>query len=156
MNEAVLLREAQIEKLLGISVDRVEVERILEGLGFWVVGHEQGWLCTAPSWRFDMGLEVDLIEELARIIGFDAIPAQPITASLIPVVVPETRRALRMAKNDLVARGYCEAVTFSFVAPEVQTFFDPELSPIPLKNPISADLAVMRTSLIPSLSLIHI
>ena len=151
VNEAVLLREAQIEKLLGISVDRVEVERILEGLGFWVVGHEQGWLCTAPSWRFDMGLEVDLIEELARIIGFDAIPAQPITASLIPVVVPETRRALRMAKNDLVARGYCEAVTFSFVAPEVQTFFDPELSPIPLKNPISADLAVMRTSLIPSL-----
>ena len=151
VNEAVLLREAQIEKLLGISVDRVEVERILEGLGFWVVGHEQGWLCTAPSWRFDMGLEVDLIEELARIIGFDAIPAQPITASLIPVGVPETRRALRMAKNDLVARGYFEAVTFSFVAPEVQTFFDPELSPIPLKNPISADLAVMRTSLIPSL-----
>ena len=151
VNEAVLLREAQIEKLLGISVDRVEVERILEGLGFWVVGHEQGWLCTAPSWRFDMGLEVDLIEELARIIGFDAIPAQPITASLIPVGVPETRRALRMVKNDLVARGYFEAVTFSFVAPEVQTFFDPELSPIPLKNPISADLAVMRTSLIPSL-----
>jgi len=151
VNEAVLLRETQIEKLLGISVDRVEVERILEGLGFWVVGHEQGWLCTAPSWRFDMGLEVDLIEELARIIGFDAIPAQPITASLIPVGVPETRRVLRMAKNDLVARGYFEAVTFSFVAPEVQTFFDPELAPIPLKNPISADLAVMRTSLIPGL-----
>ena len=151
VNEAVLLRETQIEKLLGISVDRIEGERILEGLGFWVVGHEQGWLCTAPSWRFDMGLEVDLIEELARIIGFDAIPAQPITASLIPVGVPETRRALRMAKNDLVARGYFEAVTFSFVAPEVQTFFDPELSPIPLKNPISADLAVMRTSLIPGL-----
>ena len=151
VNEAVLLRETQIEKLLGTSVDRVEVERILEGLGFWVVGHEQGWLCTAPSWRFDMGLEVDLIEELARIIGFDAIPAQPITASLIPVGVPETRRALRMAKNELVARGYFEAVTFSFVAPEVQTFFDPELSPIPLKNPISADLAVMRTSLIPGL-----
>jgi phenylalanyl-tRNA synthetase beta chain len=151
VNEAVLLREAQIEKLLGISIERVEVERILEGLGFWVVGHEHGWLCTAPSWRFDMGLEVDLIEELARIIGFDAIPAQPIKASLIPVGVPETRRALRMAKNDLVARGYFEAVTFSFVAPEVQTFFDPELSPIPLKNPISADLAVMRTSLIPGL-----
>jgi phenylalanyl-tRNA synthetase beta chain len=151
VNEAVLLREAQIEKLLGITIDRVEVERILEGLGFWVVGHEQGWLCTAPSWRFDMGLEVDLIEELARIIGFDAIPAQPITASLIPVGVPETHRALRMAKNDLVARGYFEAVTFSFVAPEVQAYFDPELSPIPLKNPISADLAVMRTSLIPGL-----
>ena len=151
VNEAVLLREAQIEKLLGIKIDRVEVERILEGLGFWVVGHKQGWLCTAPSWRFDMGLEVDLIEELARLIGFDAIPSQPIKASLIPVGVPETRRALRMAKNDLVARGYFEAVTFSFVAPEVQSYFDPELSPIALKNPISADLAVMRTSLIPGL-----
>ena len=151
VNEAVLLREAQIEKLLGIKIDRVEVERILEGLGFWVVGHKQGWLCTAPSWRFDMGLEVDLIEELALPIGFDAIPSQPIKASLIPVGVPETRRALRMAKNELVARGYFEAVTFSFVAPEVQSYFDPELSPIALKNPISADLAVMRTSLIPGL-----
>jgi phenylalanyl-tRNA synthetase beta chain len=151
VNEAVLLREAQIEKLLGIKIDRVEVERILEGLGFWVVGHKQGWLCTAPSWRFDMGLEVDLIEELARIIGFDAIPSQPIKANLIPLAVPETARALRLAKNDLVARGYFEAVTFSFVAPELQAHFDPELSPIALKNPISADLAVMRTSLIPGL-----
>ena len=151
VNEAVLLREAQIEKLLGITIDRVEVERILEGLGFWVVGHKQGWLCTAPSWRFDMGLEVDLIEELARIIGFDAIPSQPIKANLIPLAVPETARALRLAKNDLVARGYFEAVTFSFVAPELQAHFDPELSPIALKNPISADLAVMRTSLIPGL-----
>jgi phenylalanyl-tRNA synthetase beta chain len=151
VNEAVLLREAQIEKLLGIKIDRVEVERILEGLGFWVVGHQQGWLCTAPSWRFDMGLEVDLIEELARIIGFDAIPSQPIKANLIPLAVPETARALRLAKNDLVARGYFEAVTFSFVAPELQAHFDPELSPIALKNPISADLAVMRTSLIPGL-----
>ena len=151
VNEAVLLRETQIEKLLGISVDRFEVERILEGLGFWVVVHEQGWLCTAPSWRFDMGLEVDLIEEIARIIGFDAIPAQPIKATLVPIGVPEKRRALRVAKNDLVARGYFEAVTFSFVSPEVQTYFDPELAPIPLKNPISADLAVMRTSLIPGL-----
>jgi len=151
VNEAVLLREAQIEKLLGIKIDRVEVERILEGLGFWVVGQKQGWLCTAPSWRFDMGLEVDLIEELARIIGFDAIPSQPIKANLIPLAVPETARALRLAKNDLVARGYFEAVTFSFVAPELQAHFDPELSPIALKNPISADLAVMRTSLIPGL-----
>ena len=151
VNEAVLLREAQIEKLLGIKIDRVEVERILEGLGFWIVGHNQGWLCTAPSWRFDMGLEVDLIEELARIIGFDAIPSQPIKANLIPLAVPETARALRLAKNDLVARGYFEAVTFSFVAPELQAHFDPELSPIALKNPISADLAVMRTSLIPGL-----
>ena len=151
VNEAVLLRETQIEKLLGIRIDRVEVERILEGLGFWVVGHEQGWLCTAPSWRFDTGLEVDLIEELARIIGFDAIPSQPIIASLIPTEVPETHRALCLVKNDLVARGYFEAVTFSFVAPELQDHFDPELSPISLKNPISADLAVMRTSLIPGL-----
>ncbi|MEC8158506.1 MAG: phenylalanine--tRNA ligase subunit beta [Pseudomonadota bacterium] len=151
VNEAIILRATQIEKLLGISIERDEVERILQGLGFLVVGHEQGWLCTAPSWRFDVGLEVDLIEELARIIGFDTIPAQPIKASLTPVEVPETRRALRMVKNDLVARGYFEAVTFSFVAPEVQTYFDPEFSPISVKNPISVDLGVMRTSLIPGL-----
>ena len=70
----------------------------------WVVTHEHGWLCTAPSWRFDMGLEVDLIEELARIIGYDAVPSQRITADLIPTPVPETRRLLRNAKNELVAR----------------------------------------------------
>lgn len=151
INEPVLLRESSIEKLLGIEIDRVTVERILEGLGFWVVSHEHGWLCTAPSWRFDMGLEVDLIEELARIIGYDSVPSQRITADLIPTPVPETRRLLRNAKNELVARGYFEAVTFSFVAPEIQAYFDPELAPVPLRNPISTDLAVMRTSLIPGL-----
>lgn len=151
VNEPVLLRESQIEKLLGVAIDPVTVERVLEGLGFWVVTHQHGWLCTAPSWRFDMGLEVDLIEELARIIGYDAVPSQRITADLIPTPVPETRRLLRNAKNELVARGYYEAVTFSFVGPEIQGYFDPELTPVPLRNPISADLAVMRTSLIPGL-----
>ena len=151
VNEAVLLRETQIEKVLGVSIGRIDVERILQGLGFWVVSHELGWLCTAPSWRFDMGLEVDLIEELARIIGYDAVPSQPITASLISTPVPEHIRVLREVKNELVARGYYEAVTFSFVSPEIQAFFDPELSPVPLRNPISTDLAVMRTSLIPGL-----
>ena len=98
-----------------------------------------------------MGLEVDLIEELARVIGYDAIPAQRLTGELIATPVPETRRALRSAKNDLVARGYFEAVTFSFVEPQLQATFDPQTSPVHLKNPISADLAVMRTSLIPGL-----
>ena len=151
VNEPVLLRESQIEKLLGVAIDRVTVERILEGLGFWVVTHEQGWLCTAPSWRFDMGLEVDLIEELARIVGYDAVPSQRITADLIPTPIPETRRLLRNVKNDLVTRGYFEAVTFSFIAPEIQAYFDPKLAPVELRNPISTDLAVMRTSLIPGL-----
>jgi len=151
INDAVLLREEQIEKLLGLRIERFEVERILQGLGFWIVTQEQGWLCTAPSWRFDMGLEVDLIEELARVIGYDAIPAQRLTGELIATPVPETRRALRSAKNDLVARGYFEAVTFSFVEPQLQATFDPQTPPVRLKNPISADLAVMRTSLIPGL-----
>ena len=151
INDAVLLREEQIEKLLGLRIERFEVERILQGLGFWIVTQEQGWLCTAPSWRFDMGLEVDLIEELARVIGYDAIPAQRLTGELIATPVPETRRALRSAKNDLVARGYFEAVTFSFVEPQLQATFDPQTPPVHLKNPISADLAVMRTSLIPGL-----
>lgn len=151
INDAVLLREEQIEKLLGLRIERFDVERILQGLGFWIVTQEQGWLCTAPSWRFDMGLEVDLIEELARVIGYDAIPSQRLTGELIATPVPETRRALRSAKNDLVARGYYEAVTFSFVEPQLQATFDPQTSPVRLKNPISADLAVMRTSLIPGL-----
>ena len=151
INEAVLLRASQIEAVLGVPIESAEVERILIGLGFWVVGHDQGWLCTAPSWRFDMGLEVDLIEEIARVIGYDAIPARRIVGALNPIPVPETRRLMRQAKNELVARGYFEAVTFSFVAPELQASFDPDISPIALKNPISTDLAVMRTSLLPGL-----
>jgi phenylalanyl-tRNA synthetase beta chain len=149
--EPVLLRRAQIALLLGVEIADAEVERILQGLGFWVVNQSDGWMCTAPSWRFDMGLEADLIEELARVIGYDAIPSQPIRADLKPTPVPENKRALASVKNSLVAQGFFEAITFSFVAAEQQNLFDPDMTPVTLRNPISSDLSVMRTSLIPGL-----
>jgi phenylalanyl-tRNA synthetase beta chain len=145
------LRPARIERVLGFAMPGEAVERILTGLGFTVKAIDTGWQCTAPSWRFDVSQEADLIEELARVHGYNNLPVSRIDATLAMQSQPESRRSLRVVKQSLTARGFYEAITFSFVAPEQQTLFDPALDPVVLKNPISADLAVMRTSLMPGL-----
>ena len=151
--DAVILRASTIEQMLGILVPDTEIQRMFSALGFSVEpGSTAGeWLCSAPSWRFDMGREADLIEEVARLFGFDNIPARPLSAAGVAVVNPECQTPLTLLKHRLVARGFNEAITFSFVSPELQRLIDPELDPVALRNPISSDLAVMRTSLIPGL-----
>jgi phenylalanyl-tRNA synthetase beta chain len=151
--DAVILRASTIEQMLGIVVPDTEIQRMFSALGFSVEpGSTAGeWLCSAPSWRFDMGREADLIEEVARLFGFDNIPARPLSAAGVAVVNPECQTPLTLLKHRLVARGFNEAITFSFVSPELQRLIDPELDPVALRNPISSDLAVMRTSLIPGL-----
>ena len=109
------------------------------------------WSCTAPSWRFDMGREADLIEEIARIVGYDNIPVAPLSGAASVGSLPETQLSKASIKQRLVGRGFSEAITFSFVSPELQQRFHPELAPVTLQNPISSDLAVMRTSLMPGL-----
>lgn len=145
------LRRGRIERLLGFVMPDQEVERILRGLGFDVVSTVSGWACTPPSWRFDMEQEADLIEELARVHGYNKLPISRIDATLAMQPQPESRRSLRLVKSGLAARGFYEAITFSFVSPEQQAMFDADTPPVALRNPISADLAVMRTSLVPGL-----
>jgi phenylalanyl-tRNA synthetase beta chain len=147
----VLLRKARIRKLLGFELDSAEVERILSGLGISVTSTADGWICAVPSWRFDISIEVDLLEELARVYGYNRLPVTHIRADLKMQARPETALSLRYLRRHLSARGYREAITYSFVDPGLQRLFDPELKPVALSNPMSADLAVMRTSLLPGL-----
>jgi phenylalanyl-tRNA synthetase beta chain len=147
----VVLREARIEKMLGFSLEASEVERILTGLGLGVTATDSGWNCTVPSWRFDIAIEADLLEELARVYGYNRLPVSHIKADLVIAAKPETSLSQRFLRRHLSARAYREAITYSFVEPKLQQMFNPELQPVALANPISADMAVMRTSLLPGL-----
>ncbi|MEH6634261.1 MAG: phenylalanine--tRNA ligase subunit beta [Halioglobus sp.] len=147
----VVLRAARIQKLLGLSMEGSEVERILCGLGLGVTAIDQGWRCAVPSWRFDICIEADLLEELARIYGYNRLPVTHIHADLVIPPKPETALSVRTLRRHLSARGYREAITYSFVDPKLQSLFDPGVQPVALSNPISADMAVMRTSLLPGL-----
>lgn len=147
----VILRAQRIEKILGFELASDDVERILRGLGLEVTATGEGWTCGIPSWRFDIAYEVDLLEELARVYGYNQLPVSRIHADLQMQAKPETDLSIRYLRRHLGARGYREAITYSFVDPALQQLFDPALTPVPLKNPISAEMAVMRTSLLPGL-----
>ena len=151
--DPVVLRGSAIEQMLGIELPDTEIQRMFSALGFIIEAEPEArqWRCTAPSWRFDMGREADLIEEVARLHGFENIPARPLGGNGAANLDPESRAPVSLLKQRLVARGFNEAITFSFVSPALQQLIDPGLDPIALRNPISSDLAVMRTSLIPGL-----
>ena len=148
VREPVTLRAARIEKMLGFDMAGDEVERILDGLGLGVTATDEGWSCTVPSWRFDIAIEADLLEELARVYGYNNLPVSHIKADLVIPAGDERKLSPRILRRHLSARGYREAVTYSFVDPKLQQMFDPGLEPVALQNPISSDMAVMRTSLL--------
>lgn len=143
----ITLVEASIEKVLGLTIEASEVEEILTRLGMQVSSIEGGWKVIAPSYRFDMAIEADLIEELARIYGYNRLPVRTPMAATPLEAVPENELAMKDVRRQLVGRGYQEAITYSFVDPETQKLLDPEVAPLALANPISADLSVMRTNL---------
>ncbi|MFT7288916.1 MAG: phenylalanyl-tRNA synthetase beta chain [Halieaceae bacterium] len=145
------LRAARIERLLGVAIDAQTVERILAGLGMLVAATPEGWSCTIPSWRFDLRIEADLLEELARVYGYNRLPVTRIRVDVELPAVPEAKLKLRQLRSLLVARDYYEAICYSFVDAEIQQQLDPELSPVVLNNPISPEHAVMRTSLLAGL-----
>ncbi|PLW82007.1 phenylalanine--tRNA ligase subunit beta [Kineobactrum sediminis] len=148
----VTLRRARIPRLLGFELPDTEVERILAGLGLIVVATEEGWTCEIPSWRFDISIEVDLLEELARVYGYNRLPVSHIRADLVIPARAEARLSIRDLRRHLGARGYREAITYSFIDPQMQRLFDPDTKAVALENPISADMAVMRSSLLPGLA----
>jgi phenylalanyl-tRNA synthetase beta chain len=143
----ITLVEASIEKMLGLTIEASEVEEILTRLGMNVSKIANGWKVIAPSYRFDMAIEADLIEELARIYGYNRLPVRTPTAATPLLPVPENELAMKDVRRQLVGRGYQEAITYSFVDPATQKLLDPEVAPLALANPISADLSVMRTNL---------
>lgn len=145
---AIRLRHARLLALLGCEVPAAEVETLLGRLGIALTAVGEGeWLCTPPSWRFDLSIEQDLIEEVARLHGYDNIPVLPYAAALSPAAQSEAQRSAARIKDALVARGWQEAVTYSFVDAKLQARLTPEFTGIPLDNPIAETMGVMRTSL---------
>lgn len=148
----VTLRAERIEQMLGLEMDAAEVVRLLTSLGLGVSEESAGrWQVGVPSHRFDISLEVDLIEELGRLYGYDRLPVRYPQARLAPEAKPEARAELPLLRRLLVARGYQEAITYSFIDPKLFEQFTPGVKPLQLANPISADMAAMRASLWPGL-----
>ncbi|GAB6043457.1 phenylalanine--tRNA ligase subunit beta [Endothiovibrio diazotrophicus] len=147
----VVLRRERIRRLLGIVLEDDRVVEILERAGMTVEAVDGGWRVVPPSFRFDITIEADLIEELGRIHGYNNIPAHyPEGAQrILPLAEGET--GLARLRAVLVDRGYQEAITYSFVDPEIQALLDPQGEGVRLANPISSDLSVMRTTLWPGL-----
>ena len=143
----VRLRAARIERVLGMALSGDEVAGDLERLGMKVVETGGGWSVTPPSHRFDISIEEDLIEEVVRLAGYDRVPAVEIEGVVRHGGDLETGVPVNRLRRVLIDRGFQEAVTYSFVDPSLQSALDPEVAPIPLANPISSELSVMRTHL---------
>jgi len=148
---AVALRSKQLTRLLGVTLTPEQVSSTLQALNMQVRPTTEGWQVTPPAYRFDIAIEADLIEEVARIVGFDVIPetdAQtPQRFRKLPAAHPPEAAVLQA----LAARGYEEAITYAFVDPALQEQLFPDRPGLALSNPIASDLSVMRVSLWPGL-----
>jgi len=145
------LREPRVERVLGTRLQTKDIEDILTRLGMRIEANKQGWKVTAPVFRFDMEIEEDLIEELARIYGYNNLPLDRPSAPLMLQPLPETVVSLRRVGQLLSNLGYQESITYSFVDKQIQDIIEPDKEAVALANPISSDMAVMRTSLWPGL-----
>ncbi|WP_409525480.1 phenylalanine--tRNA ligase subunit beta [Nitrincola sp. MINF-07-Sa-05] len=148
----VRLRHDRITSLLAIELPTSEIEGILTRLGMQLaLTGEREWTVKVPSYRFDITLEVDLIEEIARVYGYDNLPVRTPIAQLPLPPIEEARVNIKTLRRHLISRGYQEAITYSFIEPGLSELFDPVHKPLALANPISAEMAVMRTTLWPGL-----
>jgi phenylalanyl-tRNA synthetase beta chain len=147
----VTLRRQRLAAVMGATVEDQEVERVLAALGMETDSTDSGWTIDPPSWRFDIAIEEDLIEEIARVHGYDSIPETPERGDVVFRPVTETRVPENRIPQCLMERGYQEVVTYSFVDTRVQSALFPSVSAISLDNPISSEMADMRVSLWPGL-----
>jgi len=145
--QPVLLRQQRLEKMLGMALTDAEISAIFHRLGMAVETVADGWKVTPPGRRFDIAIEADLIEELARIHGYNNLPSSrpPMRGELAPA--SETTMDVERLKDLLVGRGYREAITYSFVDAGIQALVAPNDKCLQLKNPISSELSIMRTTL---------
>ena len=141
------LRPSRARRVLGIDLDAGQIERLLGGLGLALERDGDAFLVTPPSYRFDLAVEEDLIEELARIHGYDNIPAQASRAPLAMLPLPENARSATQLKQLLAARDYQEVINFSFVDAQWEVDFCGNRDPVVLANPIASQMGVMRSSL---------
>ncbi|MCU5774928.1 phenylalanine--tRNA ligase subunit beta [Erwiniaceae bacterium BAC15a-03b] len=141
------LRREKLDRLIGHVIADEQVTDILQRLGCQVTATQGEWQAIAPSWRFDMEIEEDLVEEVARVYGYNNIPDVPVQASLVMTKHREANLSLKRAKAMLVDKGYQEAITYSFVDPKIQALLHPGEENLLLPSPISVEMSAMRLSL---------
>jgi phenylalanyl-tRNA synthetase beta chain len=144
----VRLRTARAARVLGIELSADQIGKLMQGLGVQCERQGEDFVITPPSHRFDIEIEEDLIEEIARLHGYDNIPAPPPRAQLAMLPLPEERRGAMAVRRLLAERGYFEVVTFSFVEAAWEADFGGNAAPIQLANPIASQMGVMRSTLI--------
>ncbi len=144
---AIILRRQRIAKMLGVSLPDEQVYDIFVRLGMCIGQHPEGWSIAPPGFRFDMAIEADLIEELARVHGYNNIPNNSLLMRAELGKATETVLDIDRVKDLLVDRGYQEAITYSFVDEDIQHAVAAEDVLIKITNPISSDLSVMRSTL---------
>ncbi|EDT41263.1 phenylalanine--tRNA ligase subunit beta [Burkholderia ambifaria] len=147
----VKMRVSRANRIIGVKIDADEIADIFTRLGLPFERDDDAFLVTPPSHRFDIEIEEDLIEEVARIYGFEKIPARPPVATSEMRATNETQRSIHDIRHALAARDYAETVNFSFVDAEWEHDFAGNDNPIRLLNPIASQLSVMRTTLFGSL-----
>ena len=151
VRRAVTLRRERLRAVLGVDLPDARVAEILERLEMKVAPAQDRWSVVPPTFRFDIAIEEDLIEEVGRMIGYDAIPATPGQAVERLGTASETTVEADRIADQLAARGYAEAITYSFVDPTLEALVSPGAEGVTLANPIASDLAVLRRSLWPGL-----
>lgn len=144
----ITLRKARLEQQLGMEFESQAVETMMQRLGLQTLASDaDGWEFKSPSWRFDLAIEADLVEEVARVHGYNRLPTATPASALEIRASNERALGLPQLREQLIARGYQEAISYSFVDPAVQKVLEPALEPVPVSNPISSDMSVMRTTL---------
>ena len=143
----VTLRSSYLSRLLGVSIPSAKISSSLKRLGMQVTGKAESFTVTPPSYRFDIGLEADLIEEVARLTGFDQIPEVPPVVRMQISAGEEESLPVRKLEQVLVDRGFNEVVTYSFIDREMHDLLSPHHEPLELINPISAEMSIMRATL---------
>ena len=148
--EDVEIRLPRLERLLGMSLEHQEVGEILGRIAGSVIEYKDGWRVSPPSYRFDIEREADLVEEVARVKGYDNIPTAMPRIAPRSQTASETSISVRQFRQSMVARDYREVITYSFINKDMQSLCDVE-SPVCVANPLADNLSVMRTNLLPGL-----
>ena len=143
----------EVKRLTGLSINRAEIRAALVLLGFWVSGTGDVTKVAVPSWRTDIKIKADLVEEVMRIVGVDKVPVEPLArlSGVAQKILTPIQNRRRIAKRALAARGMHEAVTWSFISKDEAELFGGGVPELALANPISPELAHMRPSLLPGL-----
>jgi phenylalanyl-tRNA synthetase beta chain len=145
----IALRRFEVKRNLGIDIEPAEIERILRSLGFGVTGNGSDFSVAIPTWRLDVEREIDLLEELARIYGFNKFPNTLPAFTGAVIALPDEPKNARV-RQTMLSLGYDEAISLTFISePDAKTFGNGE--PLALANPLSEEAGYMRNSLVPGL-----